>query len=84
MNPTRYRPNIQQGDEDWEDNRVSNAAAWLSDSMLGKEFCGNPENLPVQVVNYLWADCACCLFYRGVLLGASVTSAIAVVAVTLT
>lgn len=83
--PWNYRPDYHRSDlefvenpdvDDWEDNSLSNTMAWASDKVLGSQFCGDPDGWPVRLVNYLWADCSCCLFFRGVAVGAVTTIAV--------
>lgn len=88
QNPFRYRPpeyddfgNPIPEDEflGWEDNPVSNAMAWASDTLMPSA-CQAEDGYMVKLVIYLWADCSCCLFWRGAVLGSLVTLALAVTA----
>lgn len=73
MAPWNYRPEHRAGfdpaeDEEWEDNGISNALAYASQTVT-PNWCASAEHWTVRLVLYLWADCSCCLFYRGVTLG---------------
>lgn len=67
MNPFRYRPT--DDDLDWEDNAVSNLLAWLSDSFAPNACTDDFDHWSVRVFNYLYAECGCCLFWRGAAFG---------------
>jgi hypothetical protein len=73
--PWHYRPDMGSHEyeldtevDDWEYNGLSNSMAWFSDTFWPKA-CKEPDHWTTKVVLYLWADCACCLFFRGALLG---------------
>lgn len=87
QNPFTYRPvtwDVDLGliadDEvlDWEDNWLSNALAWASDTFMPNA-CENPEGWMTRVSIYFWAECPCCLFWRGALFGATIGGAAALV-----
>lgn len=74
--PWHYRPDmgdhefeLDQEPESWEYNVISNTMAWVSDTFWPAA-CKSPDHWTVRFVLYLWADCACCLFFRGVAVGA--------------
>jgi hypothetical protein len=73
MTPFNYRPDHTGEDEpmDWEDNAVSNAMAWVSDRLFPR-WCKSQEHWTNKVADYFWAQCACCLFFRGVLAGVAI------------
>lgn len=79
MNIFNHRPPCegQPGCESWEDNKISNAMAWSSDLIGATPLCKR-ESWMTKVVIYVWADCGCCLFWRGVALGACAGGAAAV------
>lgn len=66
-NPFTYRPPNAE-DTDWEDNFASNAMAWFSDTFL-TVWCTDPSHWSSKVGNYLWTDCGCCAFFRGLAIG---------------
>lgn len=77
MKPWEYRPDLgdytyeaEDEPESWEDNLVSNTLAWVSDTFWPSA-CKGADHWTVRLVLYLWADCACCLFFRGVTFGAT-------------
>ena len=84
--PWHYRPNEKQVEQGygWEDNSLSNALAWGSDTFLPASWCGLRPHWTGAVVNYLWTDCTCCLcarfFFLGVALAALTFGIIAGVA----
>jgi hypothetical protein len=75
MTPFDYRPESSE-DEDWADNWLSNSLAYLSDRFIPK-WCQNGDHWTVRITLYLWADCACCLFFRGVTAGVSLAASVA-------
>lgn len=75
MSIFRYRP--QDTEDDWEDNAVSNAMAWVSLKFF-PSMCGSPTSLVVRATNYFWTSCPCCLFLRGAVVGATVAAVAAV------
>lgn len=54
--------------EGWADNAVSNSLAYLS-QMVVPTWCKDKDHWTIKLMNYFWADCGCCLFLRGVMLG---------------
>jgi hypothetical protein len=40
--------------------------------------CDKPTRLAARLYDALWAECGCCLFYRGVAVGAAFAAAVAV------
>jgi hypothetical protein len=75
MNPFRYRPHPNE--QDWEDNWLSNLLAWVSKLLFITSVCSN-DRILTKISNYLWAECACCLFFRGVLFGVLASTVIAI------
>ena len=53
---------------EWEDNALSNTMAWASHK-LTPAWCQSPGHWSSRLSAYLWSDCPCCLFFRGVVLG---------------
>lgn len=73
-NPFTYRPREDLEELEWEDNWVSNFMAWASDNTLPEDMCEGDEewqHWSSKIANYFWAECSCCLFFRGVFLGAA-------------
>lgn len=72
----------EEGEPDWEDNPVSNGMAAVSSIFLPR-WCKEEGHWTVAISNYFWAECSCCLFWRGVtiglLLGGGIASIIAAV-----
>lgn len=71
----KYRPPKENHigydkDEDgyWEDNPASNALAYLSDRFFPR-WCQTQEHWTMRLMDYFWASCACCLFFRGLVMG---------------
>lgn len=71
MNPFKYRPK-NEDDPGWEDNWISNALAYASDLVI-PNWCSNEDGWPIKLTLYLWADCSCCLLFRGIVLGAVIS-----------
>lgn len=73
MNPFAYRPatptNGDDDETDWEDNWLSNALAWASARKPFAKMCKTPEHWTSRLTNYIFTDCPCCLFFRGVTFG---------------
>lgn len=74
MNPLfwKHRPDphpIDMDPDDWENNALSNGLAWASELFI-PTWCKTPDHWTSKVSNYFWADCACCLFWRGVAVSA--------------
>lgn len=65
--PWIYRP-LNSDDPDWEDNAVSNSMAWASDTVVPK-WCKEDGHWTFKVTKPLWAECTCCLTFRGVIIG---------------
>lgn len=71
----RFRPEHDPrpgGPVEWEDNFVSNLLAHLSFKVT-PSWCQTPEHWSSRIVQYLFTDCPCCLFFRGALVGALFT-----------
>lgn len=67
--PWRYGPPPEGGDElVWEDNWLSNSMAWFTDTFL-PNWCKVEDHWTVSVLNYFYAECACCLLFRGITVG---------------
>jgi hypothetical protein len=73
--PFKHRP--APGEDNWENNWVSNAMAWGSQTLLPKA-CKNPGAWHIKFMVLFWAECSCCLFYRGVVVGAVLSAALTV------
>lgn len=67
MNPLKYRPDDPEY-KDWDDNAVSNAMAWLSDTLIPWA-CGSETHWTARFADKLWTSCPCCLLFRGACLG---------------
>jgi len=52
----------------WEDNWLSNAFAWVSYVFI-PDWCQTPEHFSSRFTQYLFTDCPCCLFWRGLVFG---------------
>jgi hypothetical protein len=85
----KFRPgDIPFGDPDpdsqvqWEDNSLSNTMAWFSHKYL-PAWCQTPEHWTSKTAAYLWTDCPCCLFFRGVTCGLALGLALAIMTVIL-
>ena len=65
--PWRYRPETPD-DTDWVDNPVSNTLAWAS-VKLRPTWCDDESHWTARPLAWLWTTCACCLFWRGVVMG---------------
>lgn len=66
LSPMTHRPECDE--DDWEDNNISNALAYTSTRLVPR-WCKEDGHWTNSLVNYLWADCACCLFFRGTTIG---------------
>jgi hypothetical protein len=53
---------------EWEDNALSNTFAWVSYAIL-PTWCQTPEHFTSRFTQYLFTDCPCCLFWRGITVG---------------
>jgi hypothetical protein len=53
---------------EWEDNFLSNTFAWAS-YVLVPDWCQTPEHFTSRFTQYLFTDCPCCLFWRGLTFG---------------
>lgn len=53
---------------EWADNRVSNTFAWVSYRFL-PGWCESDDHWTSRATQYLFTDCPCCLFFRGVVVG---------------
>jgi len=56
---------------EWEDNALSNFMAWVSYRFL-PTWCQTPDHLTSRFTQYLFTDCPCCLFWRGLTIGYAV------------
>jgi len=65
--PWTYRPTDPE-QPDWEDNALSNAMAWASDTFVGN-WCKQDDHWTFAVTKPIWTECSCCLTFRGVILG---------------
>ena len=83
MNPFKYRPEHLVRDPDlpeapddieWEDNAISNFMAWFSQLPPLEPMCNEKEYLSSRFANYFYTSCPCCLFYRGLIIGAFISS----------
>lgn len=67
MTITNRRP---IGDElDWENNKISNSMAWVS-LTVAPNWCHLDNHWTIRFADKLWAECSCCAFFRGVMVGA--------------
>lgn len=58
------------GPVEWEDNWISNTFAWASARFV-PEWCQTEEHWTSRTALYLFTDCPCCLFWRGLTVGAA-------------
>ena len=58
---------------EWEDNPLSNAIAASSFYLLPK-WCQTPEHFATRFMDYFYTTCPCCMFYRGLLIGAIIAT----------
>lgn len=76
--PWTYRP-ADPGMPDWQDNPLSNSMAWASDTFLSR-WCTRDGHWSFTVTNPLWAECSCCLTFRGLVLGLAAGLALGMIA----
>jgi hypothetical protein len=74
--PTKYRKSNEY-ELDWEDNAVSNSLAWASDKVLPR-WCKAEGHWTIRLANLFWAECACCLWWRGAAVGLFVGAVVGV------
>lgn len=79
--PFKHRPGPD--DLDWEDNWLSNSLAWFSAIFMSK-WCKEERHWTLVLFNYLYAECGCCLIFRGLSLGFLLGVAVSSIAVTAT
>lgn len=72
MNPFKFRPKAvadeQTVPDEWADNWLSNFMAWFSLTFLGP-WCSTPDHWTSRLAGYMFTDCPCCIFFRGVFIG---------------
>lgn len=81
MNPFRYRPSAPDLDvdhdgetvDDWADNPLSNALAWASVNTTPK-WCQDETHWSNKIADYLFTTCPCCMMFRGIIIGAALSS----------
>lgn len=56
------------GPVEWEDNWLSNLFAWGSFHVI-PNWCQSEDHFSAKITKYLFTDCPCCLFWRGVTVG---------------
>jgi hypothetical protein len=54
---------------EWEDNPLSNGIAAISFYLFPK-WCQKPEHWTTRFMDYFFTSCPCCMFYRGIAVGA--------------
>jgi hypothetical protein len=59
----------------WEDNALSNTFAWCSYFFV-PHWCQTPEHWSSRLTQYVFTDCPCCLFFRGIAVGYVVGAAV--------
>ena len=73
MNPFKYRPGPPDPNDDetdeWADNWLSNSMAWASRTFV-TDWCETPEHWTSKLEDYFHTSCPCCLFIRGIFVGA--------------
>lgn len=71
---TDEKPPVIIGDDDTEytDNIPSRLLYWISQTFT-PSWCAHPNHWTVRLMDYLWTDCPCCLFYRGTAVGVVAT-----------
>ena len=72
--PFKYRP--EKDGLDWENNAASNFMAWASDKFLPK-WCKSDTHWTARLADKFWAECSCCLFWRGAAFGGLIVAIIA-------
>lgn len=78
-NPFTFRPAEAADDvKDWENNWASNAIAWFSQVFL-RSWCDNEDHWSAKFADYFFAECPCCLLWRGFGLGFLTASLLATV-----
>ena len=58
---------------EWEDNPLSNAIAAISFYLFPKA-CQTPEHFTTRFMDYFYTTCPCCMFYRGLFIGAVIVT----------
>jgi hypothetical protein len=66
---------------EWEDNPLSNTFAWVSYRLV-PDWCQTPEHFTSRFTQYLFTDCPCCLFWRGLTFGYVVGGTVGVLVTT--
>lgn len=61
-----HRPDPEIDEPDWEDNALSNSMARLSPP----QWCQSEDHWTYRLADHLWAECSCCMFFRGAVVGA--------------
>lgn len=71
-----------EGHVEWVDNWLSNGMAWVSHRFLPK-WCQTSEHWTARLTAYLFTDCPCCLMFRGIVVGATMTTTLFVIVLVL-
>jgi hypothetical protein len=53
---------------EWADNWLSNAMAFVSIKLL-PGWCQSEDHWTSRTTQFMFTDCPCCLFYRGLVIG---------------
>jgi hypothetical protein len=74
--PTKFRPEPAGPDGrpevDWTDNALSNSLAWGSHKIT-PSWCQSEEHWTSRSTDYVFTDCPCCLFFRGLAIGGAIS-----------
>jgi len=53
---------------EWTDNWLSNFFAWGSKTFT-PSWCQSKDHWSSRITQYVFTDCPCCLFFRGLIIG---------------
>lgn len=74
-----YFANEEPDAEFWADNWFSNSLAYLSKKFL-PEWCATEDHWTIKFMDVFYASCICCLFFRGIIVGAALGSTLTALA----
>lgn len=86
--PFRYRPGPDADVDadgnvpDWEDNALSNFLAWGSTTFT-PTWCQNDKHWSARFANSLFTTCPCCMVFRGIVIGVTISSLLWILIVSL-
>lgn len=81
INPFTFRPGPAADTDkdgeiaDWEDNALSNSLAWAS-TVFTPMWCQSDTHWTAKFATHLWTSCPCCMVFRGITIGAVLTTAL--------